>query len=345
MRPYFEKMKDFGTDLSPGQIKSNQENVKKITEVEEDIRKEIEKVKNVGLPEEKINARGQMTIWQRLRYLVDPGTWCPLHTLFNPEDNAEGTNNVIDGLGKISGKWAVIIGFDNKVFAGAWLPGQYENILRVTDLSKRLNLPLVWLVNCSGVKLTEQEKFYANRRGGGTTFFRHAELEQMGIPILAAIYGTNPAGGGYQGISPTILFAHKDSNIAVGGGGILSGMSPKGSFDLEGAEQLIKAAKQYKEEPPGSTKIHCDDTGFFRYVYDDDAQVLDGIKDHCVRDTVADPDDTRWEYTYHQRLFSYSIPKLLEGFDQIELLAKKLAASVCISVVASSDAAGDSSEL
>ena len=58
--------------------------------------------------------------------------------------------------------------------AGAWLPGQYENILRVTNLSKRLNIPLVWLVNCSGVKLTEQEKFYANRRGGGTTFFRHA---------------------------------------------------------------------------------------------------------------------------------------------------------------------------
>jgi glutaconyl-CoA decarboxylase len=291
-------MKDFGTDLSPGQIKSNQENVKKITEVEEDIRKEVEKVKNVGLPEEKINARGQMTIWQRLRYLVDPGTWCPLHTLYNPEDNAEGTNNVIDGLGKISGKWAVIIGFDNKVFAGAWLPGQYDNILRVTDLSKRLNLPLVWLVNCSGVKLTEQEKFYANRRGGGTIFFRHAELEQMGIPILAAIYGTNPAGGGYQGISPTILFAHKDSNIAVGGGGILSGMSPKGSFDLEGAEQLIKAAKQYKEEPPGSTKIHYDETGFFRYVYDDEAQVLDGIKDY-MRDMPA----------YNPKFFRVADPK------------------------------------
>jgi hypothetical protein len=104
-----------------------------------------------------------------------------------------------------------IIGFDNKVLAGAWLPGQAENIFRVTNLSKRLNIPLVWLVNCSGVKLTEQEKFYAGRRGSGTTFYRHAELEQMGIPVLAGIYGTNPAGGGYQGISPTILFAHKNA--------------------------------------------------------------------------------------------------------------------------------------
>ena len=297
MRPYFEKMREFGREISPGQIKSTEENRSLIKEVEAAVRKEVEKVKQAGFSEEKINARGQMTVWQRLRYLVDPGTWCPLHTLYNPEDNPEGTSNVIDGLGKISGKWAVIIGFDNKVFAGAWLPGQYENILRVTDLSKRLNLPLVWLVNCSGVKLTEQEKFYANRRGGGTTFFRHAELEQMGIPILAAIYGTNPAGGGYQGISPTVLFAHKNCNIAVGGGGILSGMSPKGHFDVEGAELLIKAAKEYKEKPPGSVEIHYDQTGFFRYVFEEETQVLDGLKDY-MKDMPA----------YHPKFFRVAAP-------------------------------------
>ena len=218
MRPYFEKMTEFGRELKAGQIKSTNENVGKIKAVEADIGARIEKVKQVGFPDEKINARGQMTVWQRLEYLVDPGTWCPLHTLYNPENNPEETTNVIDGLGKISGRWAVIIGFDNKLLAGAWVPGQAENVHRVTNLSKRLNIPLVWLVNCSGVKLPEQEKFYADRRGGGATFFRHAELELMGIPVLAAIYGTNPAGGGYHSISPTVLFAQKDCNIAVGGG-------------------------------------------------------------------------------------------------------------------------------
>ena len=298
MRPYFEKMPAFGRELNAGQIKSAEENVKQIKELETLLKKEAEKVKQAGFSEEKINARGQMTVWQRLNFLVDPGTWCPLHTLYNPEDNEEGTTNVIDGLGKISGKWAVIIGFDNKVLAGAWLPGQAENILRVTNLSKRLNIPLVWLVNCSGVKLTEQEKFYANRRGGGATFFRHAELNQAGIPILAAIYGTNPAGGGYQGISPTILFAHKNCNIAVGGGGILSGMSPKGYFDEEGAEALINAAKQYKAKPPGSVEIHYDATGFFRHVYEEETQVLDGVKEY-MQDIPA----------YNPKFFRVAKPK------------------------------------
>lgn len=324
MKPYFEKMKAFGQELKEGQIKSTAASKKQIEEVEAKVAEAIEKVKNAGLPAEKINARGQLTVWQRLEYLVDPGTWTPLHTLYNPQNNSEGTTNVFDGLAKISGKWAVVIGFDNKVYAGAWIPGQSENVFRCTDLAKRLNIPLVWLVNCSGVKLTEQEKFYADRRGSGTTFFRHAELEQAGIPILAAIYGTNPAGGGYQGISPTILFAHKDCNIAVGGGGILSGMSPKGYFDLEGAEQLIAAAKQYKVEPPGSVKIHYNETGFFRYVFEKEEEVLDGIKDY-MKDMpaynpkffrVAEPKEPRFpqEDLYHLIPFNQ---KAMYNFDEI----------------------------
>jgi glutaconyl-CoA decarboxylase subunit alpha len=324
MRQYFKKMNTFGRELNPGQIKSTEENVKQIKAVEADVAGAIEKVKNAGFTPEQINARGQWTVFQRLEYLVDQGTWCPLHTLYNPGDNSEGTTNVIDGLGKIAGKWAVIIGFDNKVMAGAWLPGQSENILRVTDLSKRLNIPLIWLVNCSGVKLTEQEKFYADRRGGGATFFRHAELNQLGIPILAAIYGTNPAGGGYQGISPTVLFAHKDCNIAVGGGGILSGMSPKGYFDEEGAEQLISAARQFKAVPPGSTEIHYDQTGFFRYKFETESDVLDAVKEY-MRDIpgynpkffrVAEPKEPLHSAEDLYRLVPYN-QKLIYDFEEV----------------------------
>jgi len=298
MRPYFEKMADFGRELKKGALKRTEENLAQLKAVEAEVAQAVENVKNAGFPTEKINARGQMTVWQRLDYLVEPGTWCPLHTLFNPLDNEEGTTNVVDGLGKISGKWAVIVGFDNKVMAGAWLAGQSENILRITDLAKRLNLPLVWLVNCSGAKLPEQEKFYANRRGAGTPFFRHAELEQMGIPVLAGIYGTNPAGGGYQGVSPTILFAHKNCNIAVGGAGIVSGMAPKGGFDTEMAETLIEKAKHFKAKPPGSVKIHYDQTGFFRYVYEEEQGVLDGLKEFMA-DMPA----------YHPKFFRVAEPK------------------------------------
>jgi glutaconyl-CoA decarboxylase len=324
MKAYFEKMVDFGKPLTEKQIKSTEESVKQIREVEKKITEAVEKVKKAGISTEEINKRGEMTVYQRLEYLLDPGTWCPLHTLFDPMDEESGTTGVVDGLGKISGKWAVVIGFDNKVMAGAWIAGQAENILRVTDMAKNLHLPLVWLVNCSGVKLPEQEKVYANRRGSGTTFFRHAELEKLGIPVLAGIYGTNPAGGGYQGISPTILLAHKNCNIAVGGGGIVSGMSPKGFFDEEGAEMIIDATRKFKSVPPGRVEIHYDSTGFFRAVFETEEGVLDALKEymkylpayHPKFFRVAEPKEPKFSAAEIDRLVPFN-QKLAYNFEEV----------------------------
>ena len=278
MRQYFEKMDELNKPLKPNKAEAMKDNVAEIAAIMKEIDDEKERIMNYGVPTEKIHERGEMTVWERIDYLVDPGTFCPLHTIYDPGQEESGQTNVVDGLAKINGKWCVLIGFNNKWIAGAWIAGQADNNLRVTDIAKILHLPLVWLVNCSGVKLPEQEKVYANRRGQGTCFFRHAELEQEGLPVIAGIYGTNPAGGGYQGISPTILLAHKKANIAVGGGGIVSGMTPKGSFDVEGAEALIEATRHFKAVPPGSVSIHYNETGFFKAVYETETGVLDAIK-------------------------------------------------------------------
>ena len=280
MKPYFENMQRFGKELKQGRIKRATPSMEQLKQVQAEIEGRKKDVENAGFSTEQINKRGAMTVWQRLEYLIDPGTWRPLHSLYNPMDNATGATNVVDGLARVAGRWAVVIGFDNKVLAGAWLPGQSENILRVTDLANRLHIPLIWLVNCSGVKLDEQEKFYANRRGSGTTFYRHAELNQLGIPILAGIYGTNPAGGGYHGISPTILLAHKDANMAVGGVGIVSGMSPRGGFSAEMLEDLVEKTRSFSAKPPGRAEIHYHETGFFTEVYEEETEVLDGIREY-----------------------------------------------------------------
>ncbi len=274
MRPYFEKMQAFGKP-----VKENAANAEEIRKVEQAIAALVGEKRKAGLPAETLNKRGEWTVHQRLDYIIDKDTWAPLHMLYDPMEEESGTTGVVDGLGRINGRWCVVIGFDNKVMAGAWIAGQSDNILRVTDIAKRLHCPLVWLVNCSGVKLTEQEKVYANRRGNGTTFFRHAELNKLGIPVLAAIYGTNPAGGGYQGISPTLLLAHKDCNIAVGGAGIVSGMAPKGYFDEGMAEQIIDATRKFKSVPPGRVEIHYDNTGFFKQVFQTEESILDAVKE------------------------------------------------------------------
>ena len=78
-------------------------------------------------------------------------------------------------------------------------------------------------------------------------------------------------------------------------------------------------------DPLAEPMIHKDFPGGLEDLQEYTMEVLDGIKDHCVRDSAAEKEDTRWEYTYHQRLFGYAVPSLEKPFDQIELMAQRLA--------------------
>ena len=273
MPHYFQNMPTVGKAVRP-----NPENVAELKAIEEDIHAKIVAALAAGKKDEDMNAKGQMTAMQRVSMLVDPGTWCPLNSLYNPEDNKNGSTSIIKGLGRVNGKWCVVIASDNKKHAGTWVPGQADNLLRGSDTAKRLRIPLVYLLNCAGVELDQQEKVYPNRRGGGTPFYRNSELNQMGIPVIVGIYGTNPAGGGYHSISPTILIAHEKANMAVGGAGIVGGMNPKGFVDMEAALAQIEATKGLRADPPGTVAIHYGETGFFREVYSGEDGVIAGIK-------------------------------------------------------------------
>ena len=275
MPGYFQAMPNIGSPVET----PNAENEAALKKIEDDVQKEIDGILASGRDDESLNKSGQMTALQRLDLLLDKGSWCPLCSLLNADKNADGSTGVITGLGKINDKWAVIIASDNKKLAGAWVAGQAEKLTRATDMAKLLHIPLVYVLNCSGVKLDEQEKVYAGRITGGTPFYRHADLMQSGVPVIVGIYGTNPAGGGYHAISPTILLAHEKANMAVGGAGIVGGMNPKGYIDKEAAQALIDATKNAKQEdPPGAVSVHYNETGFFREVYSGEEGVLAAIK-------------------------------------------------------------------
>jgi thymidylate synthase len=78
------------------------------------------------------------------------------------------------------------------------------------------------------------------------------------------------------------------------------------------------------DEPLQEPMIHRDFPGGVEDLQEYVMEVCEGIKDHCVRDP-EDQDDTRWEYTYHQRLFAYTAPGADESIDQIEGLCRQLA--------------------
>ncbi|HEX9935076.1 MAG TPA: thymidylate synthase [bacterium] len=79
------------------------------------------------------------------------------------------------------------------------------------------------------------------------------------------------------------------------------------------------------EHPLEEPMIHKDFPGGLDDLQEYVLEVLEGIKDHCIRPSGSGPEDTRWEYTYHQRLFEYTVAGEAKPFDQIAILAEKLA--------------------
>jgi thymidylate synthase len=79
------------------------------------------------------------------------------------------------------------------------------------------------------------------------------------------------------------------------------------------------------KDPLAEPMIHKDIPGGLEDLQEYSMEVIEGIKDHLVRSSADDQEDTRWEYTYHQRLFEYSMPDVKDIYNQIELLSEKLA--------------------
>ena len=275
MPRYFQNMPQIGKALN----KELPENAAELQAIENEIHEMIQSATEAGKSNDAVHQRGEMTPMERIGTLIDENSWFPLNSIYNPYDNADGSTCVITGLARVHGKWTVVIASDHKKLAGVWVGGQAYKLTQACDTALKLRIPLIYLLNCSGIKLDEQDRVFAGRIGGGTPFYRHMELAQNGIPVLVAVFGTNPAGGGYHAITPTIVIAHEKANMAVGGAGIVGGMNPKGHVDKESAMALINATKNSKKGPTlGDVKTHYNETGLFREVYGSEQGVIESIK-------------------------------------------------------------------
>ncbi|MBI5003756.1 glutaconyl-CoA decarboxylase subunit alpha [Candidatus Kaiserbacteria bacterium] len=274
--------------------------------------------------EQGLQTAAKETVAQRrIKLLVDPDTFLPLGSLFDPEHNPEGGTGAITGLAKVHGHCVCVIASNPEVCKGAWLPGQPEKILRIQEVAMMLHVPIFTLLQCSGLHLGRQHRVYSGRRSGGRIFYNNAELaNEIGTPIIAGIFGTNTAGGGYGAISATKRFAHKDASMSIAGTAILSGMSAsRNGFSIEDVDMLIAEIKKANTiPPPGSAVVHTE-TGLFDHVFDTEEEVIDAMRGcltcpvpRAQRDWPDWPDyDVRELYTLlpHDRARSYDIKEVL----------------------------------
>src|SRR5699024_11337661 len=110
-----------------------------------------------------------------------------------PDLPADG---VVTGIGKIHNQDVAIIANDSTVKAGSWGKRTVEKMIRMQETADRLEIPLIYLVDSAGARITDQLEMFPGRRGAGRIF--HNQIKMSGhIPQICLLFGPSAAGGAY----------------------------------------------------------------------------------------------------------------------------------------------------
>ena len=139
----------------------------------------------------------KLHVRQRLELLLDEGTWLEDGLLANALTPGFPADGVLTGTGLVDGRLVAVIAHDPRVKAGSWGALTVEKQIRILERADRDLIPVVYLVDSAGGRLTEQMGFYPGRRGASRIF--HLQVRLSGrVPQICCLFGPSAAGGAYM---------------------------------------------------------------------------------------------------------------------------------------------------
>ena len=196
---------------------------------------------------DRTHAKGKMTAWERIEWICDDDApILPVGTLVNwgrvfqdgsRERFAPGAG-LFTVFTKVQHRWVMIIANDNTVASGSWWPNTPEKIQRAQEMARKFRVPVLYLVDCSGLFLPEQSKSFPGLTGAGHIFYKNAELSAQGIPQIAGVFGDCIAGGGYMPIISDRVFMTEQAYMVIAGAALIKGAKSLQltSLDIGGPE-------------------------------------------------------------------------------------------------------------
>src|SRR3954470_6597881 len=220
---------------------------------------------------EKVAEQGKLPVRERVARLVDPETFAEEGLLANWEQDGLGADGVITGMALIGGRRVALMANDPTVKAGSWGPKTVEKILRIQERALALRVPMVYLVDSAGARITEQVHMFPGRRHAGRIFFNEVRLSGV-VPQVCVLFGPSAAGGAYipafcdvvimrDGNASMYLGSPRMAEMVIGehvsleemgGAKMHTGVSGCGHFLVKSDEEGIDVAKQYLSYFPGS---------------------------------------------------------------------------------------------
>src|SRR5436309_11831102 len=151
---------------------------------------------NLERQREKLASQNKLFVRDRLALLLDEGSWVEDALLANAMAGDLPADGVVTGVGRVEGRPVCVMANDTTVKAGSWGARTVEKIVRLTEYSLRHELPVFWLIDSAGARITDQVELFPGRRGAGRTFHNQVRLSGK-VPQACCLFGPSAAGGAY----------------------------------------------------------------------------------------------------------------------------------------------------
>jgi methylmalonyl-CoA decarboxylase subunit alpha len=207
-------------------------------------------------------AKGKLFARERVRLLVDKGSFVEDGVFANVTAGDLPADGVITGAATIDGRPVCLMANDSTVKAGSWGARTVEKIIRIIETAYNTGVPMVYLVDSAGARITDQVDLFPGRRGAGKIFWNQVRASGS-IPQVCALFGPSAAGGAYiPAFCDVVIMVEGNASMYLGSDRMV---------------EMVTGEKTTLEEM-GGARVHCTESGVGHFLVADEQQALDTVR-------------------------------------------------------------------
>jgi acetyl-CoA carboxylase carboxyltransferase component len=207
-------------------------------------------------------AKGKLFARERISLLVDDGSFVEDGRYANALAEGLPADGVITGTAMVDGRRVALMANDSTVKAGSWGARTVEKIIRIIERAYQAGLPMIYLVDSAGARITDQVDLFPGRRGAGHIFYNQVRASGS-IPQVCALFGPSAAGGAYIPAFCDVV-AMVDGNASM----------------YLGSDRMVEMVTGEKTtlEEMGGAKVHTSASGVGHFLCKDEPAAIDVVR-------------------------------------------------------------------